>query len=322
MQRSVFYIILTIAIVFCACGRRPGHVITEQKMVDVLYDIRLAQAIYSNNTQFRDDRQKDALIDGILRKHKITQAELDSSLVWYSDNMEYYMTISDSVTSRLKAQNTRLAELRSSSAANARSSNYLIPPFFYLNEAVPVMAFDIDSNKIESSSHFRLQFDVQGLSKLQSVEASVYFNYKDTLIREHVPVDSNATYVIMKPQLADSLLKNISGYIRLTNRIKGLPANVMLYNISYTDSLSVTDSLDVSIPDVPKNGEAADIVKPELTRPLIDKPVMKEESLAPAKRPTRVVDDVPVIRRNQIDRTLPASKESGARELKKSDEKK
>lgn len=101
MQRFIIYIIILTAF-FTSCGRRPRYVIPEDKMVDVLYDIHIAQAIYRDNHLYSDDSKKDALIEGVLRKYKITQADLDSSLFWYSDNIQYYRIVNDSVISRLK----------------------------------------------------------------------------------------------------------------------------------------------------------------------------------------------------------------------------
>jgi len=248
---------------------------SETKMVDVLIDIQLAQAIYARDNQFNTDEKRDALIDGVLRKHKITQAELDSSLMWYSDNIEYYESINDSVSSRLKTRNNQFSALINATAAGRNMSNYLIPTHFNLNQSTPVMSFDIDSFKIKNVDvpKFKLRFNVQGLNNLQQVEAAVFFRYKDTLIDKVIPVDKNQLYVFEKPHLADSLLKSISGYVRLRNKVKGIPLNVALYNISYLDSLTVSvnpDSLSLNEESLP--------VMP--SRPIASERAPTEESTA------------------------------------------
>ena len=63
--------------------------IPEEKMVDLLCDIQLAQAVYNSDNQFSSNEKKDGLIEGVLKKHKVTQADLDSSLLWYADNIAY-----------------------------------------------------------------------------------------------------------------------------------------------------------------------------------------------------------------------------------------
>jgi hypothetical protein len=245
MRRPVTYIIIVLStiVAFGSCGKRPGYVISEDEMMDILYDIRLAQAIYSNNSQFYADSLKDALVSGVLEKYDITQAQLDTSLVWYADNIEQYRIINDSVTSRLRAKSNLLMEQKSKMDMKLSQQNYLIPPFFYLNEFTPTFRFDIDSVKIKTInlSSFLLSFDVQGLNPLQRADATVCFTYKDTLVRNSYDINKNMGYTIAKPQLPDSLLKSISGYIHLDKKI-GMSGRVMLYNISYSDSTAVKNN--------------------------------------------------------------------------------
>jgi hypothetical protein len=127
--------------------------------------------------------------------------------------------------------------------------DYLIPPFYYLNESTPTMAFEIDSFKIKTIkvSSFRLTFDVQGLSPLQEAKAAVYFNYKDTLVQNSIDIDKNSSYTFTKPQLPDSLLKNISGYVHIGNK-PGISSDVLLYNINYSDSIAVKNQVSSPLP--------------------------------------------------------------------------
>lgn len=245
MRRPVIYItiVLSAIIAFCSCGKRPRYVIPENEMMDILYDIRLVQAIYNNNSQFYTDSLKDALVSGVLEKYDVTQAQLDTSLVWYADNIDQYRIINDSVTSRLRAKSNLLMEQKSKIDMKLSQRNYLIPPFFYLSEFTPTLRFDIDSVKIKTInlSSFVLSFDVQGLKPLQKADATVYFTYKDTLVRNSYDINKNMGYTIAKPQLPDSLLKSISGYIHVDKKI-GASGQVMLYNISYSDSTTVKNN--------------------------------------------------------------------------------
>jgi hypothetical protein len=212
-------------------------------MMDVLYDIRLIQAIYVTDGQFSSDEMKDALVAGVLEKHKITQAELDSSLLWYSDNIQSYSAINDSVASRLKAKSEALTSYRMALNSKGRHKlDLIIPTYYHLDEYTPTLSFTIDSSRIKNIKDinaFHLKFDVQGLSHSQKAEAAVYFTYKDTSICKVTAIDKNQHYALSKPQLPDSLLKGITGYIHIKNPV-GIPSNILLYNISYIDSLGVS----------------------------------------------------------------------------------
>lgn len=286
MRRTVIYILVVFSVVvaFCSCGKRPGYVISERKMMEILYDIRLAQAVYSSNTQFYSDSLKDALVAGVLEKHDITQAELDTSLVWYADNMDQYRTINDSVASRLRTKSNLLAEQKSKMDMKLSGKNYLIPPFYYLNEFTPTLRFEIDSFKIKTIDlpSFALSFGVQGLSPIQKASVTVYFTYKDTLVRSSYDIDKNTNYTIEKPQLADSLLKSISGYIHIDKKT-GMSSQVMLYNISYSDSTSVKKG---QVPRLGKPGHPADRpIKSKMIEHKGDE-LLKADTLKSTERPS------------------------------------
>lgn len=241
MQRIVIYITVILLFACVACSRRPSHVIAEKKMTDVLYDIQLAQAIFRANPEFSSDDKKDAVIEGILNKHKITQAELDSSLVWYADNIKIYVAINDVVGKRLKADYDTLEVRRLTRMKNVRDwSDYVIPPFFYLTDYSPAISFEIDSVKMRTMDmdNFNITFGVHGLKKNDAIEASLYFIYKDTTVNKVYWIEENARFALMKPELPDSLLKEFSGYIRMEDYLTGSSPKVLFYDVSYSDSLS------------------------------------------------------------------------------------
>lgn len=247
---TAIYLILVCSVVLYSCSRRPGYVLPESKMTDVLYDIQLAQAVTNSyiDPQYNNVESKDALLKSVLEKYKISQADFDTSLVWYSDNMDIYMKINDTIASRMraKAEILRTVISKQNEKENALR-NRLLPKNFYLTGEEPTLSFNVDSFKIKSMDmkHFKLAFDVQGLSSVDKVSAGLYFTYRDTSIQKIVNVDENLHYVIDKPQMPDSLLKGVSGYIHL--RHGSLPGRVLLYNIQYQDSTShTTDTLNTS----------------------------------------------------------------------------
>lgn len=325
-QRTVIYFILAIVVLLNSCGRRPRYVMHEDKMTDVLYDIQLAQSIYRSGSDFNSDEKKDALLNGILQKHNITQAELDSSLLWYSDNVEIYNTINDSVASRLRAASNAMTSARSNVLGH-NYSNYLVPPLSYLNEQTPTMSFYIDSNKIKTIDlpKFSLRFDVQGVSSLQNAEAAVFFTYKDTLVKTIVPIAENRRYIFAKPQLADSLLKNISGYVHVKNKIKGISSDVILYNISYIDSIAdvkpVSEEISNSTPlaqpvDKPEITTATDTqIKPDASN---DKE-MTPPSVTNPQNNDRKIDNPPVISRDKANRNPAVNRGRNLNSSKKED---
>lgn len=303
MQRYLIYTIIFSFILLTACSRRPSYVLSEEKMTDVLYDVQLAQAVFKMNTDFTSDDKKDQVIEGILKKHKISQADLDSSLIWYSDNINIYIDINDEVAERLKTDYDTVEARRNHLNRNVRDwSKYIIPPFFYLTESSPLISFEIDSVKRKTldMKSFNIAFDVQGINKLQDVEAAIYYTYKDTLIRNTFSIDENARTVLKKPELPDSLLKEVSGYIYMKNKIEGVSSNVLFYNVSYSDSIFYDD--DIMAPSAIKEPVRRERIRPnqgsiESVRKDINSTETKSLDTPKSE------DDIPVLSRDDVNKS-------------------
>ena len=328
MRRIIIFTFIII-LLLGACSRRPGYVMSEKKMVDVLVDIQLAQAIYIRNNQFYSNDKKDALIEGILKKHKITQAELDSSLVWYADNIAYYETINDSVASMLRTRSNQYAAYISKIAGQDNPQR-IIPAYFNLNRSTPTISFDIDSNRIKTFDipKFKLKFNVFGLSDFQDVEAAVYFRYKDTIVKNIIPIDKNQLYVFDKPNLADSLLESISGYVHLRDKTINPLSKVMLYNISYMDSVTVAakDSLEALpvIPVASRPQQTEKQIETSAVETAVQETAQESEpaELPPSSIPERVRNKAPEITDKDIKNDPALGRRSRSPEAKANPEKK
>ena len=68
------------------CGKRiPSEVIQPGEMEDLLYDYHLASTL-SNSLPYQENYKKEAYLAYVFQKHGVTQAEFDSSMVWYTRN--------------------------------------------------------------------------------------------------------------------------------------------------------------------------------------------------------------------------------------------
>ena len=91
-------------LIFTACEQIPSHIIAPEQMETLLIDIHKAEAISDNLTQYASDREKERLRQSVFDRHHVTQAQFDTSLVWYSEHMTKYSQIYNNVTARLKEE--------------------------------------------------------------------------------------------------------------------------------------------------------------------------------------------------------------------------
>ena len=85
-------------------GCRPRGVLSNREMRDVLYDLHRADgAIQVEGYNYSHDQELAGYYKNVLDKHGITQAEFDSSLVWFTDNPQIFNKIYPKVIERLEA---------------------------------------------------------------------------------------------------------------------------------------------------------------------------------------------------------------------------
>lgn len=93
-----------------SCNRnKPKGVLSKNKMARVLVDYHIA---YNMGQSLPSDKryQIPLLINGVLHKHHITQAEFDSSLVWYTRNPRDLNIIYTRVNRLLSEKEAALAQ--------------------------------------------------------------------------------------------------------------------------------------------------------------------------------------------------------------------
>ena len=103
-------ILILYSLILClqACSPSlPSGILDEDEMTDVLVDYHLAQGMAdAQNDNIEITRYK--YIQAVFQKHHITEAEFDSSMVYYSGRSEEFTHIYNNVVNRVQAQAERL----------------------------------------------------------------------------------------------------------------------------------------------------------------------------------------------------------------------
>lgn len=108
-MRSLPLILFTAALLLCACRRTPSGVIPPSDMAEVLADIYVAEGVVNNNQNiYREDSMKKLLKQSVFAAHGITQAEFDTSMVWYGHNLKTYIDVHDRVIKILEKRNVAM----------------------------------------------------------------------------------------------------------------------------------------------------------------------------------------------------------------------
>lgn len=91
-----------------SCGKEiPDEIIQPGKMEKVLYDYHLMLSISDNSK----NTEKAASKNYLFQKHGITQADFDSSMVWYTRESKELMTIYENLNKRFKREHEHTERL-------------------------------------------------------------------------------------------------------------------------------------------------------------------------------------------------------------------
>jgi len=197
--------VLLLAIFSFACTNRPLRVFSEKKMENVLYDIYLAEAeINSNYSAFySDSARKQDLLNSVLKKHKITEADLDTSLAWYSGHLDVYLKINDNLSKRfseLSAKLTRKQEATMQAAIALNESAVILPVsekrFLLTAIDLPQNALPFEADTVFSryGGFYELQFNASGITSSSAPIVTLCVQCTDTTFVRRDTLSQNGLF--------------------------------------------------------------------------------------------------------------------------------
>lgn len=96
MNKLFKTVLVVLAVAAASCNRVPDGVIKPEAMARLMADIRVADAVVNvNGADYRNRASREALRKAVFDRHGVTEAEFDSSLVWYGHNIGRYQDVTD-----------------------------------------------------------------------------------------------------------------------------------------------------------------------------------------------------------------------------------
>jgi hypothetical protein len=244
--------------VFPSCRKMPGGVLPEKKMKEVLIDMQLAENIINANYQtYPDSAHKAALYQSVFRKHKITQAIYDSSLVWYGKNLDVLIHIYDWVIDDINEQVRELGDVQASAAPSVNQDSVNIWPrrdylIFQPEALFNGTVFEIKpENEYLPGSIFVLSLRVWGISRQMrhTPEIRIAAELPDTTLVVNEKIENEGYREIVLKTPATKRTKRLYGYIRMDNaennyyKIYIDTLKLMRYNYSSAAFTQAADSI-------------------------------------------------------------------------------
>lgn len=236
MKKLMICLVAVMALLFCVSSCKPslpGGVLSKSKMTDILYDYHLALAM-AHMDDNGDKGQSLAYREAVLRKHDVTSAEFDSSMVYYMRHTELLEDVYKDLTDRYNNEITAMGgsakeggEFANLSATGDTANVWNLAASMVFMPVKPFNSTSFDI-KVDSTFHkgdrLMLDFDAQfiyqdGMRNGVAMLAVQFGN--DSIAQRTIMIQSTQHYSVELSD-ADSLgIKSVKGYFMLMNDDNG-----------------------------------------------------------------------------------------------------
>ena len=236
MKKLMICLVAVMALLFCVSSCKPSlpsGVLSKGKMTDILYDYHLALAM-AHMDDNGDKGQSLAYREAVLRKHDVTPAEFDSSMVYYMRHTELLEDVYKDLTDRYNNEITAMGgsakeggEFANLSATGDTANVWNLAASMVFMPVKPFNSTSFDI-KVDSTFHkgdrLMLDFDAQfiyqdGMRNGVAMLAVQFGN--DSIAQRTIMIQSTQHYSVELSD-ADSLgIKSVKGYFMLMNDDNG-----------------------------------------------------------------------------------------------------
>lgn len=255
MKKNSWIALIGAALLSSSCGKQiPSEVIPPAQMENILYDYHLSLGI-STQLNTTEEYKKQAYKNYIFKKHHITEAQFDSSMVWYTRNSYELSNIYQKLDKRFNTEKTKLnAMLQERDISIATQAGDTIDlwnfyPVYWLKDT-PLsnkVSFSLkaDSNYWAKDA-FLWKADVTFLT-----EGKVTMGF-DIRFKNDSVVGKTCTFTQSGPHSvyvqSDSLfdIKDVNGFIQVYKDSIHQQPNVIISNVSLTKYHRTEEALDTT----------------------------------------------------------------------------
>lgn len=217
-------IFLLLLLLVYGCNHKPKEVLPEDEMVDLLTDLQLAEGYL--NSAGPNSVERDALIASVLKKHGVSQAQLDSTIAYYGRNIDEYYLLYNKVENNIRKKSFNASNVE----VNPQADD--IWPYnrfaaLFPNQTSNGITFSFPADNLESGNTLEWKFR---LPNSEQIDASFGVEYTNGLISLINRNSSNLRGVSIELQTDTSLV---------AKRIFGSMTSYELNHLLWVDSIQL-----------------------------------------------------------------------------------
>lgn len=235
MNRKNFFFAALFTVVGLLCSCKPGvpsDCIGEDELEDILYDYHLAQAMAERKGDSVNYYRR-SYAEAVFQKYGITEAEFDSSMVWYSKHATYLNEIYKRLNERLEADMKALGAQGASTDAFAQLTAQGDTANIWHDQAFLVLRPEVGVDRY----HFTLNADTsfyKGDEMLWRFRSKIISNYNQNEVYAGLWVryDNDSVAAVTQPLFSNNKaelrikgdtarsIKQVNGFVYLRRNEK------------------------------------------------------------------------------------------------------
>ena len=224
---TVLSLLLSVVLLLASCKpKTPSQYIQPDDMEDILVEYHLTKAMAQNNAVAYDDRDiyQTVYMEAVLKKHGVTRADFDSSLVYYYIRADRFESVYRRVAERLEEQALMLGasegEIGKYAQLDATGDTANIWSDRSAMTMMPLPPYNRWDFVLEDDSLFRrgdsflMQFmsDFMYQSGQKGAVLYVAIEYTDTVVSRYQRFSSSGYTQMRIPAIDDQDIKGLKGF--------------------------------------------------------------------------------------------------------------
>lgn len=203
-----------------ACSGKPDYVLSEGKMADVLADLTVADQLAMRSVHgdgaFAKDSARKVLRQSIMRKNGVTEAEFDSTLVWYGHHLDDYSKLYTKVEKRLADKQSRINKKAGVRTDNANNL-WPLPQMLSFGRHDPTLgfSFSLPGDKVRNGNTLAWSMRLNNFSGSATALLGAEYPNQELLYTRHSIHAGSETVRLELP--ANRQPSRIIGYLHFNN---------------------------------------------------------------------------------------------------------
>lgn len=176
-MRKGLFIFISLLFLLMACSKRPGNVLDEDEMIDLMVDMELAESYSSNQSSFTKNEDRLELGQRVLASHGVSAETLDTTLAWYGRNLDEYSALFEKIDQEINRRRDIYME-NPEAEEKGKFTLWPYPEHLVLSKqsGYKDFTFSLESPEIEKGEMIRFKFATASASDLNGI---LGFEYAD-----------------------------------------------------------------------------------------------------------------------------------------------